>query len=419
MLNAIVNYNRIYFYNLILIALLLPFTEYIWRQFMSISIILLVVFWLLLSDKKDVLRKIKTNKFIFLLIAVYFINVNGLFRETGAEVAGKVLIKKVSLFLLPIIIGTSPFLNYNRIKLILVAFISSLIISTLFTYSEGVTYLLEFQNDITAVANVIIIHRPYYGLLGAFAVLALLLFFHKKQSGLIWLALSLAIIYLCLFLAIIYAKMGLIAILVSMAFLVFCWLAFTKKFTLLFITTLFVLGAAITTYQLKPSVQNYTSKILEGKDFSFSEYNVVLVGSINTRYVNWGCAYVILKENKNWLYGVGPGNSQSLLQSCYKVRNEWVYQSKMNAHNQFIEELLQNGIAGLVLFTGSLFLPFIIGLHRKDYLYLSFLMVFILCCLTESVLGRQIGIVFYAFFNSLLLFNSKENNGSETNSINV
>lgn len=399
------NYKKTYEFILLLIAVMLPFTEYFSTQFISIAIILLLANWLFLHDHKTGLKKLNDNKIIFILIGVYLININGLFRETGADITGKILVKKLSLFILPVIIGTSPEINYNRIKLILVAFITSLLISTLFTYSEGVTYLLKLQDDITDVANVLIMHRPYYGLLGAFAVLALLLFLLKKQHFLTRIGLSLLIVYFCVFLAIIYAKMAFIAVLISIICLVFCWLAFLKKYFYLLVCFILMIVAVVTTYQLKPSLQNYVSTILEGKDFSFTEYNVVLVGSINTRYVNWGCAYGILKENGNWLYGVGPGNSQNMLQDCYKVRNEWIYQSKMNAHNQFIEEILHNGMVGFILFAGSIFLAFIVAFKRKDFLYLSFLLVFTLCCLTESVLGRQIGIIFYAFFNSLLLFN--------------
>jgi O-antigen ligase len=79
----------------------------------------------------------------------------------------------------------------------------------------------------------------------------------------------------------------------------------------------------------------------------------------------------------------------------------------MNAHNQYFEETLHNGIGGLLLFLISLLVPAYIALSRKDLIYLAFILIFSLCCITESMLTRQIGIIFYAFFNSLYFFNGR------------
>ena len=70
------NYSKVYTYLLIIIAALLPFTEYFSTQFISFAIILLVLFWAFSIDKRILVNQIKTENIIFLLIAVYFININ-------------------------------------------------------------------------------------------------------------------------------------------------------------------------------------------------------------------------------------------------------------------------------------------------------------------------------------------------------
>ena len=407
MLINFINYLKAYEILLFIIAILLPFTEYFSAQFTSIVIILLFVAWLVFNDKKEAIRRLQGEKIILLLIAVYFININGLFREGTEGITEKILLKKLSLVILPVIIATSPQLSFAQIKKIILLFTASLLTSTLFTYANGIDYLLKLQDDLTDLTRILAIHRPYFGLFCAFSILSLGLFSFDQQKLLLKIIMYVLIAYFTIFISIIYAKMALLALIVSFALIVLIWLLFKKAYAYVLVLSLLILLSLVTVYNFKPSVKNHVSTILSGKDFSFAEYNVVLVGSINTRYVNWGCAMQILTTDKNWLFGVGPGNAQKKLQECYKIRNEWVYNSKMNAHNQYIEETLHNGIGGLLLFLSSLIIPAIIAFKRKDLLYLAFLIVFSLCCITESILTRQIGIIFYAFFNSLFLFNSK------------
>ncbi|PSR52481.1 hypothetical protein AHMF7605_02545 [Adhaeribacter arboris] len=408
------NYKVLYEINLILIALLLPFTEYFSIQFVSISIILLLLGWLLFNGKSKFFTLTKSEKLVlFLFILFYLINLSGLFRG-GSSIAEKVLIKKLALLLLPVIIATGPGLTLLQIKRIIFCFIFSLSISTLPTYSIGINNLLAPQNDLNDLADVLLIHRPYFGLFCAFSVIALLILFRVKDKLFIKLASFIIIVYLLFFAGIIYAKMALISFSITVVLSGLVWLLYKRFYIYSLLLTAILIMGALLVYQKTPSIKNNISNVLAGKDFSFNDYNILVVGSINTRYVNWGCAFKVLNTDNNWLYGVGSGNSQNKLQECYKTRNLWVYESKMNSHNQFIEETLYNGLGGFIIFLSSLLLPGIISFKRGNFLHLSFLILFTLCCLTESILSRQVGIIFYSFFNSILFFNFKNNPESIT-----
>jgi hypothetical protein len=51
-----------------------------------------------------------------------------------------------------------------------------------------------------------------------------------------------------------------------------------------------------------------------------------------------------------------------------------------------------------------LFLPAVAAFRRKDYIYFFFIILFSMNILVESMFENQAGVVFYAFFNSLLFW---------------
>ena len=112
---------------------------------------------------------------------------------------------------------------------------------------------------------------------------------------------------------------------------------------------------------------------------------------------------------KNLLFGVGTGDE---LDEIQKVRNHkgwaWAYRQNANMHNQYIEVLLRNGIFGL-----TIFLLILIKLWKRlkkynDFRYLSFLLLTTISFITESMLERQWGVVYFVFFSSVFIFAYKD-----------
>ena len=50
-----------------------------------------------------------------------------------------------------------------------------------------------------------------------------------------------------------------------------------------------------------------------------------------------------------------------------------------------------------------------IARQRGDALHMAFLLFMLLCCLTEDLLTRQWGVVFFAFFNTLFVAGGRMN----------
>ncbi|QNF34993.1 O-antigen ligase family protein [Adhaeribacter swui] len=329
------------------------------------------------------------------------------------SVVEKVLVKRIPLLIFPLVIGLSPKIQRKNLNAVLITFVISTIAASVVTYFRGVSSFVITPEALTDLAFKVIIHRPYFGLFCAFGILALLFLLHKKINIFLNLLIIVSAAYLLFFIVFIYAKMALVGLFVTAAFLVLLALIYRKYYTYLMILVVTCIVSFVMLYHVNAKVQRYTQSaiintqnIIQGKGFSYEKYNILIVGSINVRYINWGCAFTILKANYQWVSGVGAGNAQKNLQNCYKDRNTWVYDNRMNAHNQFIQETLYTGIFGLLLFLSSLLVPGVMAYKKNNFLFIAFILIFIFCSLTENILERQIGIFFYAFFNSLLFFNS-------------
>lgn len=103
----------------------------------------------------------------------------------------------------------------------------------------------------------------------------------------------------------------------------------------------------------------------------------------------------------NFLFGVGTGDlSQELVMACKKDKLPKSLHFT-DPHNQYFNVLLKHGVLGFVFWSFSLGV-FIFNAIKTKYLYYQLFLVTILVYFTiESILIRQIGVVFYAIFNSL------------------
>ncbi len=124
--------------------------------------------------------------------------------------------------------------------------------------------------------------------------------------------------------------------------------------------------------------------------------------SINIRVGIYQCAFEI--ASSNFLLGVGFGDVQDELDSCYTQFDTDVYQSdNYNSHSYFLHILLSGGVIALVFLLYMLFFFWRTATRNGAYLYICFMLIIILGMLFENTLSRSHGVFFFAFFNSLFL----------------
>lgn len=118
----------------------------------------------------------------------------------------------------------------------------------------------------------------------------------------------------------------------------------------------------------------------------------------------------LIKDNP--LTGQGVGDYEESLHDQY-AEDEQTFKGKdFNAHNQYVETLLAVGVVGLLLLLAYLLLPLACAVGRKGVFWQVFFFtgVVLFNLFFESMLERQMGMLFIGFFLSLLvLVTSLEN----------
>ena len=126
--------------------------------------------------------------------------------------------------------------------------------------------------------------------------------------------------------------------------------------------------------------------------------------SLLMRLEYWKTGAQIFKDNL--IFGVGSGDIQSAFDTQYEKNNSPLNpQFRLRAHNQFITILATFGLIGIIVFGWFLFYPLIKTSSYQSYFYMAFFLIILVSMLTEDTLDTQIGITFFAFFNSLFILN--------------
>jgi O-antigen ligase len=128
--------------------------------------------------------------------------------------------------------------------------------------------------------------------------------------------------------------------------------------------------------------------------------------AVEMRIAIWTQSRHIIYEN--WLLGVGLGDTDDQLAEVYKKMNmQKPLTEGYNAHNQFLQTQLSIGIFGTLAQLGILIFLFIFGFKKRNALALCLFIIISSNFLTESILERQSGVVFFSLFVPILL-NFKE-----------
>lgn len=102
------------------------------------------------------------------------------------------------------------------------------------------------------------------------------------------------------------------------------------------------------------------------------------------------CAF--LAGIDNLPFGAGVGDGQATLEQYYSSHgHEW---PGLNTHNIYLDSLLSLGIPGVLLLLAMLVLPAYDGYHRRDFDLMSLIFAVALSGLFESILSRQMGLMF-------------------------
>lgn len=129
------------------------------------------------------------------------------------------------------------------------------------------------------------------------------------------------------------------------------------------------------------------------------------------RYHRWKQILEVFNQEDRWALGVGSGDARLLYRKAYENGNfELAYENNYNAHNQYLEFLVSNGLIGFVLYL--LVLVMFVYKTKLNKEALSFFIVILFFSMSESFFGRSQGVLIFSFFYSFLIlyYNSKTQN---------
>lgn len=385
-----------------ILLIILPFLYFFSRYLTTISIIALCIIWMLTIKFNSLIYILKNNNFIILLCGLYLIFALSIFYSKNLKEAISHLEIKASLFIFPLILGTLKIHNKKVIDYIFISFSIGWLIKFLISLINAIVnfYFIQnksFVNFFTEIHYFINeFHRQLNFHYVYFSIAFIIVYIYFSEIFIKKLQLFFYFIFTFLSSIIVLFIQSRIAILIffiitEIYIVRFFHLKFKnspKLILSLIIYHTFLIGMFFFTLHKTELLSRFFNNSI------FDRSNIIIL------------TFKSLKNNFNFFIGDGIGDSQQRLYDTY-LKHQYIeyYNNKYNAHNQYLEILVSNGIIGLFYLVAVLLIPLYYSIKQKKTLYTLFIISISLAFITESWLNTNKGGVLYSFFNSLFIFN--------------
>ena len=399
-------HNRVYYFLLITLAFCIPLN----RLFSAYIIGFIVLNWLLEARFVQKFKRIisSTHRIDMLLFGLLYLSyLAGLIYTQNIDYGLFSIQVKGSLIIFPILfatIDTSGWTKKHTVN-VFVSFIAGCFIASLVCIGYAVSSYLDTGDkmDFYYISLSIFHHPSYSAMFTSFAIALLIWFLLDNDSRIskVKLIINLVlIIYFLVFAILLSSKAGILTLIIIF-FLTVSYVIFINRkyflgsFLIIAITLLFI--ATLNIFPYSSMRFNPSQEIIQNeREIS----NETTDGTVE-RVLIW--KYSIELINEHFFFGVGTGDVISALKETYGEHDFTnAYENELNPHNQYLQTFISLGVIGFLLLIFSLLLPAIYSAWRKGFVYFLFLVIIAFNFLVESMLERQAGVVFYAFFNGFL-----------------
>jgi len=411
--------KNIHFHIQYIILLVIVFALPLKRSYMPPLLLLLSLNWIVevLTDSFCLLicrlRKeqcnfifkwkiIQQNNFtlpLFLYIGLFVFYTIGLVYSENMSFGKNDIVLKLPLLALPLIVFSYDLKKWTfvRIKTLFNFYFVGCFLAIAYNVYHSYINFTEYYNyaHFFYLLASFLHHPSYASMFYTFALAAIIYFLLNKKTTII----EKVLYFLCI--PVLIAEIFLLSsktaflVLFVLFILLIIYIIFSKqikKTNLLYIFFILLIGGGMYTY-LPDNFNRFTKKIESIKG----------VEDIRNdgRYTIWRYAAQVAKENLPC--GTGSGDVKDALKEKYLQKLELdYYVREYNCHNQYLQLLVTLGIFGCLLFIVGQVYSIVIAYKKKYFLYFVFTLIVGINFLTEAMLERQSGLVFFAVFNTLL-----------------
>ena len=389
---------------------------------LKLNTILLICFVLLaiFSKYKNFSFKLKNSEFIGIHIILFLLFFVSAYYSTDQEHGYKFVERNLVLLFIPITVSLIDFKKFNFTRILRwTILLITLIVTFALLKAFYNNYLFNIENSLPIyqfkswfftyhyLAENINCTAIYLSLLFSICVITLVLdatAYHSisiNRSNFIkwsWIGYLIAIMILL-------SARTILSITILSVFVIMIrhaiYNGYFRKFTLIMIPLVLL---SIVTIQ-----KNDVLRLRFLAAFTAKENTKYFSGGLSSRVYQW---QGILKDTfqNNPFFGTGVGDVNQGYKEIYQSNGlDWAVTNAFNAHNMYIELFYSTGFLGLLLFLVILWFSFKKALEKKDFRYFLFLMIFTIAGLTESLMNRQYGIVYFVLLNSLMYFQPLNN----------
>jgi O-antigen ligase len=243
---------------------------------------------------------------------------------------------------------------------------------------------VAYRNAFEAVSGM---HPTYYGLYAIFSI-CILQFEANSMPQWVKSSLQITLVLMVLLLA---PKVALICL-----FLFFVYISiFTVTSWKSMVLRLFIGFSGIVLSYV--SIPYFRQRVQEVILFSLGKQTTD-TNSMDYRSLIWQIDWNLLREN--WLFGLGPVNLERSMTRSFQYLSflSGKELGHYNTHNEYLNQWLSFGILGIITFLWILGILCIAAYRSRNRLFISWIFMLILFFLTENILSRQHGILFFTVF---------------------
>ena len=361
------------------------------------TVLLSLDFLISLVRDKNTIKNIGKNRIVFSITLLFFVSLFGLLYTDNYNYAGEIIETRVTIFLLPLFLASYlPILNREFVNRVFVTFSLTSIVVMLFLLLRATVLYFGDRNinhflysDFTYTA-----HPSYLSMYVAFSISILMFaripFLSFNLKMLFVLFLSVAILLLM-------SKMGIIVLVIVLFYSLVQKSSKKQLLTRVLILLLSFSIVFIAAYRYSTLFHGKIKMMVA--ELTHTSSNTYLY-STGIRLVLWDSAIGLIQEN--FLLGVGTGDVRDASMAYSQRMNYPAQLGDMNVHNQFLQSFVAGGILGFLILLFVIIYPLILAIRQKEHLFILFFIIIIFNFFVESMLQRQMGVVFYSIFSSLI-----------------